>query len=124
MADAITWFDIPTTDFDRAIKFYSDIMGAPIRVEELAGMKMGFFPTEGREGVGGNIISSSPDAVPGPQGNRIYINCDGRLDEVIGRVEPAGGQVVGPKFKMDDALGWIAHVRDTEGNVVGLHSAQ
>jgi predicted enzyme related to lactoylglutathione lyase len=27
MKDALHWFDIPTQDFDRAVKFYSEILG-------------------------------------------------------------------------------------------------
>jgi predicted enzyme related to lactoylglutathione lyase len=40
MKDAITWFDIPTEDFDRAVKFYSDILGQPIRVDTFMGQKL------------------------------------------------------------------------------------
>ncbi len=45
------------------------------------------------------------------------------LDEVIGRVEKAGGKIVAPKFKLGE-VGWIALIKDSEGNIVGLHSSK
>jgi predicted enzyme related to lactoylglutathione lyase len=50
MKNVITWFDIPTEDFDRAVKFYSDILGNEIRVDTFMGRKLGFFPMEGMDG--------------------------------------------------------------------------
>jgi predicted enzyme related to lactoylglutathione lyase len=121
MANVVVWFDVPTNDFDRAVKFYSDILGAPVRVQEYEGQKLGFFPMEG-EGSGGDIV---PPGVggnkPSTEGTRIYLNCEGKLDEVLGRVEKAGGQIVQHPFQIPD--GKIAVISDTEGNNVGLHSS-
>jgi uncharacterized protein len=36
-------------------------------------------------------------------------------------VDPAGGMILQPKFSIGEP-GWIAMIRDTEGNTVGLHS--
>jgi predicted enzyme related to lactoylglutathione lyase len=43
------------------------------------------------------------------------------LDETLGRVEKAGGKIVMPKTDIGPP-GFIAIVRDSEGNSVGLHS--
>lgn len=56
MKNVISWFDIPTEDFDRAVKFYSNILGKEIRVDSFMGQKLGFFPMEGRDGVGGDLV--------------------------------------------------------------------
>lgn len=37
MKNAITWFDIPIENFDRLIKFYSNILGQEIRVDTFMG---------------------------------------------------------------------------------------
>lgn len=121
MENVITWFDIPTADFERAVKFYSDILGEPINVNEHMGIKLGFFPMEGKEGVGGDIVPPMQGNNPSGKGTRIYLNCEGKLDEVLSRVEKAGGKILQPKFSIGEP-GWIAVIMDTEGNTVGLHS--
>lgn len=121
MKDAISWFDIPTEDFDRAVKFYSAILGKEVRVDTYMGQKLGFFPMEGREGVGGDLVPPGLGNKPCTNGTRVYLSCEGILDEVIGRVERAGGKIVEPKFKIGE-MGWIALIMDTEGNTIGLHS--
>ena len=124
MKNVIVWFDLPSLDFDRAIKFYSEILGAEVKVDTFMGQKLGFFPMEKEmEGVGGDIVPPSEDYKPSNQGTRVYFNCENNLDEVIGRVEKAGGKIVKPKFPIGD-MGWIAMVEDTEGNVVGLHGTK
>ena len=121
MNNVVTWFDIPTEDFDRAVRFYSAILGKEIRVETFMGQKLGFFPMEGREGVGGDIVPPGLGNKPCGYGTRVYLSCEGVLDEVIARVEKAGGKITIPKTALGQA-GWIAMIIDTEGNGVGLHS--
>ncbi len=123
MKNAITWFDIPTLDFNRAVKFYSEILGEEVRVNEFMGKTIGFFPMEGdmKVGVGGDLVLPDPSFVPSSDGSRVYLNCDGKLDEVLSRVVGAGGTIINPKFSLGDP-GFIAHIKDTEGNLVGLHS--
>src|SRR3989338_3455206 len=42
--NVVNWFDLPTKDFDRAVTFYSVILGTPIEVSDHMGKKLGFFP--------------------------------------------------------------------------------
>ncbi len=77
MKDAITWFDIPTIDFNRAVKFYSDILGQKIRVD--AFMRHGFFPMDETGGVGGNLVPPGPGYKPCANGTRVYLSCQGIL---------------------------------------------
>lgn len=121
MKNVIVWFDVPTLDFERAVKFYSRILGDEIKVDEFMSQRLGFFPMEDREGVGGDIIPPDPRLKPSAEGMRIYLNCDGRLDEALGLVEPAGGKIIQPKTSIGEA-GWTALIMDTEGNTIGLHS--
>ena len=85
------------------------------------GQKLGFFPMDGMEGVGGDLVPPGMGNKPCANGTHVYLSCQGIIDEVIGRVEKSGGKIVAPKFKIGD-MGWVAHIMDTEGNTVGLHS--
>jgi predicted enzyme related to lactoylglutathione lyase len=120
---AIAWFDIPSLQFERAVKFYSTILGVPIRVDEFMGQKLGFFPMDREGEVGGDIVPPDGSYVPSQQGSRVYLNCEGKLDAVTGRVVKAGGKIVKEKFSIGQN-GFIVMIEDTEGNIVGLHSSQ
>jgi hypothetical protein len=85
------------------------------------GQKLGFFPMDGMEGVGGDLVPPGMGNKPCANGTRVYLSCQGIIDEVIGRIEKSGGKIIAPKFKIGD-MGWIAMIMDTEGNTVGLHS--
>ncbi len=120
MSNVITWFEIPTSDFDRAVKFYSTILGKEIDVNDRMGQTRGVFPKDG-EGAGGDLIPPGNGQYPSATGTRVSLNCEGILDEVIGRVEAAGGHVLQPKMSLGEP-GWVAVISDSEGNTVGLHS--
>lgn len=44
------------------------------------------------------------------------------MDNVIEKIGQKAGQVVMPKMKISDEVGYMAFFIDTEGNKVGLHS--
>ena len=125
MKNVITWFAVPTVDFDRAVKFYSDILEAKVTVREYMGQKLGFFPMDEGvamlEGVGGNLVPPSDDFKPSRDGTIVYFSCEGRLDKALSLVEQCGGKIVKPKSNIGEP-GWIAVIEDTEGNNIGLHS--
>lgn len=116
--NAINWFDLPATDIDRAIKFYSTILNQPVKKDEFRGMPHGIFPSD-ENGVGGALVLS-PNHVPtDDRGVVIYLNAGNDLDGILSRVQAAGGKVVRPKTAIPPQ-GWIAWIRDSEGNQVGL----
>ncbi|MGC2638161.1 MAG: VOC family protein [Acidobacteriaceae bacterium] len=115
----ITWFEIPTSDFPRAIRFYETIFASPL--QHLADWpNLAIFPYQ-RPGVSGALAYGEGHR-PSPAGVVIYLNCDGRIDEVLNRVEEAGGAIVEPKNHIP-GVGWVAQILDSEGNRIGLHAA-
>jgi uncharacterized protein len=42
MANQVVWFDIPVVDLDRAIRFYSAVLGATVKKEEFPGVVCDF----------------------------------------------------------------------------------
>jgi predicted enzyme related to lactoylglutathione lyase len=120
MANVINWFEIPVKDFNRAKKFYNTIFGFEMKEQKMGDDMMGYFPSD-RGGVSGAICQGS-GYEPSANGTLIYLNADGRIDEVIGRIEQAGGKIVMPKSLVTDEIGYIAYFTDTEGNKIALHS--
>ncbi len=115
------WFEIPAADFDRAAGFYEAIFGAKLKREKYDGHRMGVFSYE-RPGVSGAVMEA-PQMAGKDGGTVVYLNCDGRLDEIAGRVEKAGGKLLTPRIQLPEGMGSFLHIRDSEGNRVGLHAA-
>ena len=124
MKHAISWFDLPATDIERAVKFYNTILGAKMEAHPMMEGYVGaFFPCDMQEGVGGDIIQGEGYTPTDTGGTLIYLNAGDDLAPVLGRVEAAGGKVLMPKTSLGEN-GWMASFIDSEGNRVGLHSMQ
>ena len=121
MSNALNWFEIPVTDMDRAQTFYETILGRTLRRENFGGEVLAVFPHD-KPGAGGALQLAANSPAPAGSGVRIYLDCMPRIDAVLARVEAAGGTVVAPKSALPPGMGFIAHLRDTEGNEVGLHA--
>ena len=124
MKNAISWFEIPTTDLDRATKFYEAIFGISLIPMDLADIKMRMFPVEDMEnGIGGALCYNKdfykPTATDGPL---IYLNGNPDVQKVLDKVESAGGKIMVPKTEISPEYGYMAVIIDTEGNRIGLHN--
>lgn len=119
MANQIVWVDIPVLDVDRAIGFYSAVLGAPVKKQEFGGCAMGLLPHEGND-VGG-CLAANKDEKPSGHGPLLYLNAQGRLDQAVAAVVPNGGQVLQPRHAIGP-YGFRAIILDSEGNRVALHS--
>ena len=58
MKNAISWFEIPATDLNRAQEFYETIFGVTLNTLDLPNIKMRMFPLEDMMGVGGAVVDS------------------------------------------------------------------
>src|SRR4051794_23930628 len=115
MTHTINWFEIPTTDLKRATRFYEDVLGVSLKHEHFAGTDMHMAVFEGeQESVRGALIADGRRK-PVADGALVYLNARD-LDASLARIANAGGSVVMPKTDIG-APGFIALVRDTEGNV-------
>lgn len=122
MQNIINWFEIPATEFDRAVKFYSTILSIEIHSNEFMGTMMGFFPTDGTN-VSGAIVKGENN-IPAKGGVLAYLNGGDDLNTVLSKVEDAGGNIVAPKTQISDEMGYFAMFIDSEGNTMALHSMQ
>ncbi|HTH53459.1 MAG TPA: VOC family protein [Edaphobacter sp.] len=116
---AINWFEIPCEDLDRATRFYETLLGVKMQRPD-ADNPMALFSFS-QPGTGGTLVKRRFQK-PGRGGAMVYLNCDGELDDVLGRVRKAGGLVLMPKTPVPGGYGHFACLRDSEGNHIGLHS--
>lgn len=120
MQTKINWFEIPSTDFDRAVKFYETIFDSKLKVEQFGELPMGIFTAQDGDGVG--CVVHGEHFVPNENGPLLYLDATPSLDAVLARVGKAGGRVLMEKMELPRNLGFIAHFIDTEGNRLALHA--
>ncbi len=120
MANVINWFEIPATDIDRAVKFYTQVLGGEFRQMEMMGFKMALFPMEG-DGVGGALVEGEWYK-PTQDGAVVYLNANPDLSVPLSKVETAGGKIIMPKKQITEEIGYMAMFVDSEGNRVAFHS--
>jgi predicted enzyme related to lactoylglutathione lyase len=121
MKNAINWFEIPTTQLDRAQAFYEAVLGAKMRREDMGSSQGAVFPYEG-EGVGGALMAGPTAPALGTGGTLIYLDASPSLDAALARVGAAGGRVALPRQALPPGMGFFAHITDLDGNRVGLHA--
>jgi predicted enzyme related to lactoylglutathione lyase len=123
LSNAISWFEIPATDLNRAQKFYETILGVSLTPLDLPNIKMRLFPIEEPPGVGGSVVDSKgfhkPSSTDGPL---IYLNGNPDVQHILDRVEMAGGKIIVQKTEISPSFGYMAVIIDTEGNRIAFHS--
>ena len=128
--NAVVHFEIYVDDMPRAKAFYEALL--QISLTPLPNptpdvpMEMWFFPMDPEQGgqsygSGGSLVKMAGQQ-PGAGGTLVYFGC---ADCAIpaGRAAAAGGELVQEKTAIGEH-GFYALVRDSEGNLVGLHSMQ
>ena len=121
LRSAINWFEIPSTNFDRAVRFYGEIYALEMHTHEMGQLRMGFFQHE--QGVGtGVAVVFGDDRAPSRDGSKLYLNAGEDLNVVLNRVDNAGGRIVQGKTQISPEIGYFALIEDTEGNHIYLHS--
>ena len=117
----LSWFEIPVAHFERATAFYEKVLGTSLSIEtSFPGMRLAVFPHQCEE-VGGALFEH-PEARPNPDGVRIYLESGDDLAPMLARAVAAGGALIMPKTFLREDIGYIALFRDSEGNIIGLHS--
>jgi uncharacterized protein len=124
MAHAVSWFEIPVENLERAMKFYGTVLQADLQKMDMGTMLMAFLPASQDE-IGGAIVhvqDKNWGYKPSHSGSVVYLNGGDDLSMPLSRVETAGGKVIMPKTEIGNDFGYFAFFEDTEGNRVGFHS--
>ncbi len=123
--NAISWFEIPAKDLNRAQKFYEKILNITMTPLDLDNIKMRMFPIEDQMGVGGSLCDSGGFHKPSDtEGPLIYLNANPDVQTVLEKVENAGGKILVPKTLITSEFGYMAVIKDSEGNRIAFHSMQ
>src|SRR5262245_14632221 len=118
-SNTFCWADIPVTDLDRAVRFYSAVLGSAVKKESAFGMEFGLLPHY-ETSVSGCLVTGK-DQQPSLTGPLLYLSVEGRLDDAIAQVRQLDGKVLQEKHQIGPH-GFRAIVVDSEGNRVALHS--
>jgi len=124
MQNAISWFEIPSTDLDRATRFYETIFNLQLIPLDVAQIKMRMFPIDDPTiGIGGAVVYAEGFYHPSEShGPLVYLNANPDVQLILDRVEAAGGKILVPKTQITPEYGHMGIFLDTEGNRIGLHS--
>ena len=120
---AISWFEIPAQEINRAQKFYETIFDITMIPMDLAQIRMRLFPIENPMNIGGALVYNAEFYKPSSKdGSLIYLNGNPDLKIILDKIEDAGGKVIVPKTQISPDYGYMAVFIDSEGNRVALHS--
>jgi predicted enzyme related to lactoylglutathione lyase len=125
MKNVINWFEIYTSDFNRAKKFYTEVFKCKLTDLPMGGdnhseMEYATFPGDQNGwGASGALVKMNM-VNPGMGGTIVYFISE-EINAELSRVEAAGGKIIRSKQDIGE-YGFIALVEDTEGNMIGLHS--
>ncbi len=122
--NAISWFEIPTRNIDRAQKFYETVFDISMIALDMPQIRMRLFPvTDLMNGISGALCDSGGFHTPSEdKGPLIYLNANPDVQIILNKIEAAGGRIIVPKTQISPEHGYMAIFIDSEGNRVALHS--
>jgi hypothetical protein len=120
-AQPSAWFEIPAAQLDRACQFYGQVFDVSFKREPMGPLEFAMFPYD-PAGAGGALVAGEGYR-PTSDGAVVYLGLDD-IRPALARVAANGGAVLMPLTELPRGMGVIAHVRDSEGNRVGLWSAK
>src|SRR2546423_11010561 len=96
-SDTLCWTDIPVTNLDRAVKFYSAVLGKEVKKLSEGGTEYGLLPHGEQNASGCLCVRSDSGGVnntPSANGPLIYLLVEGRLDEAVEAARKNGGEIM------------------------------
>lgn len=111
------WIELPATDLDRAIAFYSAVFGhEPGQVIDQGVRRISILP-----GAPSVSLNQTGGFTPTAEGSLPYFDVDEPLSTTVQRVIQGGGRVIEP-IEQRGENGFFALIADSEGNGVTIHS--
>jgi hypothetical protein len=120
--NVVNWFEIPAKDLARAKAFYETVFGVSLSPMDMGPSQMQMFPMEQGAGGSAGALITSEGYTPSHQGTMVYFSVED-IEATLGKAGARGGKTLVPKMSIGE-FGFIAHLEDTEGNRLGIHSMQ
>ncbi|TRO67180.1 VOC family protein [Christiangramia sabulilitoris] len=120
----VVWFEIYVNDLDRAKSFYEKVFKtelSPLGDPTEDNLQMLAFPGDmDSKGKTSGALVHVKEVKAGGNSTIVYFGSeDCSVEEA--RVEDAGGELVRPKMSIGE-YGFISLAKDSEGNMIGIHS--
>jgi predicted enzyme related to lactoylglutathione lyase len=123
MKNAISWFEIPTTQLDAAQAFYETVLGRPMRREAMGPSQGAVFAYDlESHGTGGALMMGPTAPRVSRTGTLVYLDATPSLDAALERAVGQGGKIAQRRTALPPGMGFFAHITDLDGNRVGLHA--
>jgi len=121
-SNPVVYFEIPVTNIERAIQFYSVVFGFEFERDRIHDNEMAFFPLiEGNNGISG-ALAQGEIYKPTIDGTLVYLNTED-IEETINLAVKNGAEILFP-ITSNGEFGWVAEFKDCEGNRIALHMSQ
>lgn len=122
----VTHFEIQAENPERAIRFYKNVFGWDFQKwgTEEYWLIMTAAKDSKEPGINGGLLARRGPALTDGQAVNAYV-CTVQvesIDEIIEKIDKAGGTVALPKFAFP-GMAWQAYHKDTEGNIFGIHQS-
>ena len=115
--DFLVWGELPVSDLDKAVQFYSEVTGANLTIEPSGPNPVAMFrPADAATGVALHLYPGKP-ATEG-NGPTLHLAAHGTAEEIMARVKEAGGQVVSEPIQIP--AGRFFYAIDPDGNSIGF----
>lgn len=127
MKNLVAFFEIPASDFGRAVKFYETVLNLQLSVGcdcncDCDEEKMAFFPEENGRRPGAISWSGKNNFRPSADGVLIHFHVE-NMEATLAAIQGNGGKVIRPKTKIEaEGMGYFALFTDCEGNRLGLYA--
>ena len=115
-------FEIHAEDLDRAQAFYETVLGWTFASWGDGSYRLITTGPEGTPGINGGMIKrmgTVDRAAPDPVIAYVCTVDVEDVDAYVARALEAGGIIAVPKMPVP-GVGWLAYVKDTEGNILGM----
>lgn len=128
------WFEIPVSDLDRAIDFYSNVLQLKVKRILMLDQEQGYL--DKGDGTPGGVLIKKENYQPG-QGCVLFFyvidisqilknltEYNGKIitDKTLLKQKNSSGDFVISNNLIDQKVGYYAEIIDSEGNRIGLYS--
>lgn len=114
-------FEIHATDPEALVAYYTELLGWRFDLQPGAEYWLVHTGGEGEPGIDGGLLRRPvPGPAAGPVVNAFVCTVQvGSLADTLAANEALGGEVALPRMPVT-GMGWLAYVKDPDGNTLGL----